>query len=591
MAQITSEEALREREKLDIRIAYVSAAFVFAYAFVALLDRMGAPIAFVEGLSPYLTIVGLGVLGALLHSMRVSHYYAAGRAVPAEYAGFAIAALAAGMILPFAAEFASTPWLLGLPAGVFAGVALIAAFLGPTLRKTGAFSLSGLLATRFPSLAPRFGVIALACVCSELVALAGQQSAVDILTALLGGGRHVAALVVAVAVLLIAGPGGLRGAVWTACAAGAIGLAGFAWPVAVLAWRGAPPVAGTENSAWRETAAYLQEWGVATGRADFGAEVLTALAATLGIAILAPLLAPAIAVERPQSARAAGVAAFGWTWLFAWLIAATLGGATLSLARQSVGVTPERLPDAVYEASGHRLVDICGASAAAPVAAKRACLAKGHAPGAPLTASDIAPRGKFLLMGLPALERMGAAVSGFLAAAQIALALAFSAAGLQAFGTALGHEAVFRMRGATDLTSRRLATTRLALMLIASAGYLASAHNLFDDRGLLALALGLSAAAGAPVVALALWPRAGDRDALFALLGGLFGMTLTIFVAGSARDGAVIAGAALAGAALGLAAGVASAVTRPAGASPLAKAFVDSVLRGDGDVMGPEKGA
>jgi len=591
MAQTTNDERLREREKLDMRIAYVVAAFVLAYAFVALLDRIGAPETFVEGLSPYLTVVGLGVLGALLHSMRVSHYYAAGRAVPAEYAGFAIAALVAGLVLPFAAQFASASWLLGLPCGVLVGVALIGFFLGPMLRKTGAFSLSGLLATRFPSLAPRFGVIALACVCSELVALAGQQSAVDILTGLLGGGRNFAAVLVAFAVLLVAGPGGLRGTVWTACAAGAIGLVGFAWPVTVLAWRGAAPFSGTSAANWSEIAAHLQEWGVSSSHVPFGGGVLLALASALGVAILAPLLAPAIATERPESARGAGIAAFCWTFVFVWLIAVTIGGATLSLARQGAGQPAARLPDAVYEASAHRLVSICGARAAEPVAAARACAAKGLAAGAPLSAADFKPREDFLLTGLPSLERMGAAVSGLLAAAQIALALALSAAGLQAFGTALGHEAVFRMRGATDLTSRRLATTRFALLMIVAAGYLASAHDLFNVKALVALALGLSAAAGAPVVALALWSRAGDRDALLGLLGGLFGMTATILAAGSARDLVVVAGAALVGACVGLAAGVASALSRPAGASPVAQAFVARVLHGDGDVMEPEKGA
>lgn len=185
---------------------------------------------------------------------------------------------------------------------------------------------------------------------------------------------------------------------------------------------------------------------------------------------------------------------------------------------------------------------------------------------------------------------MGAAASGLLAAAQIALALALAAAGLQAFGTALGHEAVYRLRGGTDLTSRRLATTRLALLLITTAGYLASAHNLFDAKALLVLALGLSAAAGTPVTALALWPRAQDRDAVVGLLGGLLGMTVTILVAGSAHF-VVVAEASLIGAALGVAAGVLSARSRSDTVSALAKSFVARVLHGDGDVMGPDKGA
>ena len=141
--------------------------------------------------------------------MRVSYYYAAGRSVPAEYAGFALAMLCAGLMLPFAPQFAARSWGIGLAGGMFAGVALAGCVLGPMLRKTGAFSLSGVLATRFPSLPPRLGVIALACVSSELVALAGQQMAVDVLSGMWGGGRGFAAACVALAVLAIAGPGGL----------------------------------------------------------------------------------------------------------------------------------------------------------------------------------------------------------------------------------------------------------------------------------------------------------------------------------------------------------------------------------------------
>jgi hypothetical protein len=94
----------------------------------------------------------------------------------------------------------------------------------------------------------------------------------------------------------------------------------------------------------------------------------------------------------------------------------------------------------------------------------------------------------------------------------------------------------------------------------------------------------------APVAALAPWSRADDRDALYALLGGLLGMTVVILIAGNPRDGDVLAGAALAGALFGFAAGVASALSRPAG-SAHGRAFVARLTRGDGAVMEPEKGA
>ena len=225
-----------------------------------MLDRVGAPLALVEAVSPYFTILAFAVLGSLLHSMRVSTYYAAGRAVPFEYAGFAVAALVAGLILPFAPQFSGRSWLFGVAGGVFTGVVAIGFYLGPMLRKTGAFSFSELLAARFPSLATRLGVIALACATSALIALAGEQSAVDMLAGLLGGGRGVSAAVVGCAVLLIAGPGGMLGTIWTAAAAGAVAVVGLGWPALMLAWRGAPPFGGAID-AQGEVAVRLEDWG------------------------------------------------------------------------------------------------------------------------------------------------------------------------------------------------------------------------------------------------------------------------------------------------------------------------------------------
>jgi cation/acetate symporter len=587
MTRISDDASLREREKLDGRIAFVAAAFALAYGFVALLDRVGAPLALVEAVAPYFTIFAFAALGALLHSMRVSTYYAAGRAVPFEYAGFALAALVAGLILPFAAQFSGRSWLFGVAGGVFTGVAAIGFYLGPLLRKTGAVSFSELLAARFPSVATRVGVIALACAASALIALAGEQSAVDVLAGVLGGGRGLSAAVVGCAVLLIAGPGGLLGTIWTAAAAGAVAVVGFGWPALMLASRDAPPFGGAAD-AQGEAAARLEDWGALS--TNPGAGVIVMLAVTLGIATLAPLLAPAIATQTPGRARLAGCAAFGWTFVFAFLIAVGLAGATLSLARQGVGQSPAHLPDAVYAASAHGLVTICGARAPDPASARRACAGKSGSTGAPLRASDFRVNGALFLAELPGLEQMGAAASGLLASAQIALALALAAAGLQAFGTALGHEAIYRFRGNVDLTSRRLITTRLALLTVAAAGAAASASGRFDARALIAFALALSAAAMAPVAALAPWSRADDRDALYALLGGLLGMTVVILIAGNPRDGDVLAGAALAGALFGFAAGVASALSRPAG-SAHGRAFVARLTRGDGAVMEPEKGA
>ena len=62
MTRLSDDASLREREKLDGRIAFVAAAFALAYGFVALLDRVGAPLALVEAVAPYFTILGLSLI-------------------------------------------------------------------------------------------------------------------------------------------------------------------------------------------------------------------------------------------------------------------------------------------------------------------------------------------------------------------------------------------------------------------------------------------------------------------------------------------------------------------------------------------------
>jgi cation/acetate symporter len=117
-----------------------------------------------------------------------------------------------------------------------------------------------------------------------------------------------------------------------------------------------------------------------------------------------------------------------------------------------------------------------------------------------------------------------------------------------------------------------------------------TAANLFSPGALVALALAVSAACVAPVVALAFWPRAGDREALAAVVAGLVGLLAALAAGGGAARVEVCALASLAGATLGLAAGAVSALssgTDRAGA----QAFVARILRGDGQALEPDKGA
>jgi len=592
MREPATENTLLDRTTLDGRIAFVTATFATAYAFVALLDRVGAPERFVGVVSPYFTIAALALLGFLLHSMRVSLYYAAGRAVPGAYAGFANAAIFVGLALPFAARFAGRTWLLGLCGGFFLGAAGAALYLGPLLRKSGLFSLSGLLAARFPNMAPRLGVIAVTAFASALVALAGHQTAVDALVHLTGAGRVFAAFLVGVAILLIAGPGGLLGVIWAAAAAAGVALAGLGEPILSLAWRGRLPLTvfgGGEG--WRLVSAQLEAWRILPPDPGAGVGLALLVAAALGVFVLAPVLAPAVATENVAAARRSGLAASAWTLVLGLLVALTIGAGALAFTQARVRQAPERLPEAVFSASSRGLVTICGERVASPAQARRVCAEKGLPPGAPLRVGDErVVAAEYLLAALPELEDLGAARSGLLAAALVALGLVLAASGLHACATALGHEALYRMRGEADLTSRRLAITRLALVGVTALGSASSAANLFDARALVGLALAVSAASLAPVVALAFWPRAGSRDALVALLLGLGGLVGALAVVGGAHSVEMVALASLVGAAAGVAGGLISTLMS-APERPPGEAFVSRILRGDGQVLEPDKGA
>jgi len=592
MREPSGEAALFDRANLDARISFVSASFLLAYGFAALLDRVGAPERFVGAAPPWFTIVALAALGFLLHSMRVSVYYAAGRVVPAAYSGFANAAIVIAMVLPFATRLAGRSWSLGVVGGVFLGLAAAAFYLGPLLRKTGAFSISGLLAARFPNPAPRFGIIAAVALSSGLLAMAGAQMAVDALVDLTGAGRTFAAFTVAAATLVIAGPGGLGGAIWAAAAAAGVALFGFGWPLVALGLHGDLPVSVFGGGpGWREAAGLLSAWRVTPPPMGLDVEVGAMIALALGVAALAPALAPAVTTNDVTAARRSGYATFAWSVVFAMLIAAAIAASAIKFAGVTTGQAPERLPTQIYAASKRGLVSVCGAYVRSPSEAQRACAAQGVGPGVALRAADVRPTdGEYLLGALPAAADLGAAASGLIVSAIIALGLALAAASLQTCATAVGHDALYRLRGEIDLTSRRLAITRLVLVAVSTMGYVVSVTHIVSPSVLVSLALAVSASCVAPAIILAFWTRAADREALVALIGGAIGLVAALAASVAARRVEVYALAALAGATLGIAAGVVSGLAGGA-EKPGAREFIRRALRGDGQVLAPDKGA
>ncbi|MDB5569184.1 MAG: symporter-like protein [Hyphomicrobiales bacterium] len=591
MSNPSTEDDRRARASIEGRVAFAVAAFLIACGLVGLIDRVGAPESIVVALGPIVTLSGLAVLGLLLQAMRISRFYAAGRATPAPYAALAWAGLAAGLALPFLpgerGALSSPALLVSVLAGLGGGMALAGAATGPLLRKSGAFSLSDLLGGRFAHPLAPLAAAALVALVSLLVALASFESAVRGLQGVLGLPRFACALLAGFVLLAMAAPGGLSGAVWGACGAAGVLLAGLLAPIGLLMIRGEPlplPIIG-DGEHWRAALAHIADW---QGAPFAGASAPIALACALGAAALSPFLSPAIACPRAASARQAGAAACLWVAVLALAGAASLAFSALDLNGVLVGRRPDELPSFAYFASGNGLLAICGRMVESPAAALAACRALPGFSGA-LGPSEIWASGRFLLGAVPAVHGLSVAFTGLAAAGFAAASLALAAASVQAFATAIAHDAIFRVRDAAALTSRRLAGTRMFMIVLGGLVSILSVETFIDPQEMIGLALAVCACAIAPLLALSLWPRATGGDAMLALLASLAAAAAVLAL--SPATPASVAAASLTGFAASLATGVASSLRRSEAQAREGRMFLQGVLHGESDLMNADKGA
>ncbi len=591
MRQPLTDEDLRERSVIDGRVAFAVTVFIASAALVALLDRVGVAERIVELLGPLITLAGLCLLGLLLRTMRVSRFYAGGRAVPAAYASLATAAIAAGLVIPFLPPVSGAVSPAGLVIGFGGGLALAALVISPFLRKTGAFSATDLIAGRFPNLPLRFGVVTVVSAIGLLVGLAGLASAAATFSTGLGVSHSVSLSVLAAALVLMTAPGGVCGSIWGAASAMGVLLAGLILPLLMALGHGERIVVPIlDGGPWRTAVDLMAGWQGAAATATSASGMALIVALLLGVGTLAPLLSPGIVVSDHTSARRAGAGAVAWSAILALVLGTTMAMTALGLQHGLVGLKPVDVPDYAISASVSGQISLCRAAPASLRAAMSACAATPGFTGV-IRAQDVSAGGAFLVQGLSATLGLGRAFSGLAIAGLTAVALSLAAAGFQVMATALGHDGYYRIRNATAMTSRRLAITRalLVLAIAASAALLDRATP--DERMLLGLAVALSASAIAPMLALSLWPRAESADATLTLLVGLASAEAVIFFYNGAPALEILALASVLASTLGFLAGFGASLLRQANPTSNGGAFVHGVLHGETDLVNPDKGA
>lgn len=591
MKKPLTDEDLQVRASIDSRVAFAMSAFALAGGLVALLDWIGVPERIVAVLGPIMVLAGLSLIGTLLHAVRVSRFYAAGRAVPAPYGGLAMAAAMTGLFLPFLPPAPSDVPLNGLIAGFAIGFALAALLTGPLLRKTGAFSLPDLVASRFAGAGVRYGMVAVVCAACAAVAIAGLESAIHAISLTIGATRPAAAALAAIVLILMIAPGGMSGVVWAATGAAGIFVAALTLPLAsiVLSAEPLPLPAFGDSAQWKAASGLIAQWHERPSSNAGG--TLLALAAGLGLATLAPLISPAVCVPDAAAARRAGVSALMWSFAAAMILLASMAVAAIAANEWITGERPDRLPLFAYAASAAGLMTICGKYVSSAQAALAACEQLTGFAGLVLRVQDYEPSGLWLVLGMPELRGYGVAFTGLAGAGLIAIGMVLAAAGFHGFGSALGHDIFYRVRESAALTSRRLAMTRMLTIGAITAGAMLASQVKIDPRALIGFAIVISAAAVTPLIALALWPRAKASDAIIALLAGLL-TAGAIIALGGARPGiSTLALASVIAPLTGLLAGVATSFLHSASIASEGNNFLHGVLHGQSDVLNADKGA
>jgi cation/acetate symporter len=298
--------------RVDGRAIFAAAAYLIGVGLIFLLERIGAPDGLVRVLGPVLVLGAVVLIGALLRTTRIAAFCTADQAGATRYGAAALAAIAVGLVVT--AEQGTrvgAPHLAALAAGFF----LAAVVIGPLARRTGASSLSDVVAARFNSRLLRF-VLALAYFgIGVLIGAGGYGVAADALPGLLGISRDGAIAAVGVIVVLIVAPGGLAGLLWVAAAAaGVIALVLFL-PIGlrlmVDAGSGAPLLGGGAELTATLARAFAERAGA------FPANGLDEAAIALGAAILPPLSTGAFASHSGRQARRAGILGATLVALFA----------------------------------------------------------------------------------------------------------------------------------------------------------------------------------------------------------------------------------------------------------------------------------
>lgn len=501
-------------------------------------------------------IVLYAAIGLAAYTSEPIDYFAAGRRVPAFYTGLVLAqtALGATGLVTLTGVF----FLIGFDAlclviGGLAGFVVMAVLLAPFFRKFGAFTVPSYLGKRFDSRALRLVAGAVLAVPMLLVIAAELRIGAHAATWFIPISQSMAVMLLVAVVVVTLAAGGMRSLAWSSAAQSIAALIALLVPVAIVgvivtnlplpqisagpvlraigraeAAQGLPiilPPALAFDIPGEGLSLIAKRYSDAFGSVGPLAFVIATLSMVAGLAS-APWLLPRVAgTPGVYEARKS----LGWATLLFGIAMLTVASVAVFMRDYLTDIVtaagPVRFPAWFETLQTHGIISVSG-------------------DGRPTLASFSVSRDDVLL-SLPIVAEMPAALVYLAAGGIVAAALATAGAVALALGNILAEDIMYGLSWLPAKPVPRLIVSRIALGTAAAFAGLIALLAPTDPLDLMLWAIALTGAAAFPVMLLSIWwKRLNAFGAVAGLLTG-FCVTVLAIIAGEAgltgTDGALAA--------------------------------------------------
>jgi cation/acetate symporter len=557
MALMTPVRTRIINPRLGIYFGIFTSLFVALALILTILEQLGADdgtLGVLMFLGPVALYIAIGVGAFTRESV---DYFAAGRRVPAFHSGLCLtfsAVGATGLMAFTGALFINGFDALCLGLGIVAGFVVMAVLFAPYLRKAGAFTLPSFFARRFESRVVRIVAAVLISVPMVLLLAAEIRAGAFAASFLTGANVEImAACVVLILIAMLAG-GGMRSLTWSSSGASIAALLTLLVPVAIVAvfltnmplpqlshgpvlralGRSEAALAMSKDSVGLLTFALAGEglqplakrFAMPNGSVGSLAFSIVMLTTAAGIAAAPWLLPRVAATPSVYETRKA----LGWATVLTGVIVITLASIAVFMRAYLFDIVtaagPAQIPGWLQDLAGSDLAQIDTGTGA-------------------FSANSFSFARDGVILALPMAGEMPGVMLHVVLAGIVAAALAAGGATVVALGNVVGEDVIDGMSKEAASDPVRLATGRIALMLVAAMGGAFAILAPADPLRLMIWALVLTASTVFPVLLLGIWWK--RTNAYGAAAGLLTGFLVAAFTMLAAEAGWIGMDSALAG--------------------------------------------